>query len=84
MSDAHVRTGDFVRFAKIINAVTGAWVPLDSEIHRDDIDWLVALYQETFLLDWKIQQAERAAEPSISRLFYDPELTGRPFGTGVS
>lgn len=50
----------FVALRGIVNSVTGNVVPVDIEIHADDMDWLLNMHQESFLLDWKIDVAERA------------------------
>lgn len=58
------RTWEFIRPTKIINQTTGQWIPVDLEIHRDDIDWLIKLLNATWLLDWKLDIAEQETKHS--------------------
>lgn len=53
------RPAGFVRIAGIVNAVTGETVPVDYEIHADDMDRMLQGWQELFELDWRIHQAEQ-------------------------
>lgn len=41
------------------HAATGEWLPLDPpvEIHHDDVDWLVKLWEKGDLLDFEIWRA---------------------------
>ena len=48
----------FLRIASILNMTTGEYVSGDFEIHAEDADWLIWSWQEVFLLEWKIAQAE--------------------------
>ena len=53
---------EFPRIAEVTNQITGESVKFDPpfEIHRDDLDWAIALIQKGFELDWEIEQAARA------------------------
>lgn len=53
------RPAGFVRIAGIVNTVTGETVPVDYEIHADDMDQMLRMWQELFKLDWRIHQAEQ-------------------------
>lgn len=57
---------EFVRVARITNTVTGADVPVDFEIHRDDVDWCVQLWQDSFMLDWQLYQATRPKKRTMN------------------
>lgn len=37
---------------------TGEWVSGGFEIHAEDTEWMIWSWQEVFLLEWKIAQAE--------------------------
>jgi hypothetical protein len=55
------RDFEFRHIVQIVNRTTGALVDVDIDIHRDDIDWLINLWQDSFALDWEIQRAEQEA-----------------------
>ena len=53
------RPAGFVQVAGIVNAITGETIPVDYEIHADDMDWMLRMWQEVFELDWRIYRAEK-------------------------
>lgn len=55
-----VRSG-FVWIAKVLCRCTGQLVEAGFEIHTDDLDWAIRLWDERAWLDWQLDQAEREA-----------------------
>jgi hypothetical protein len=51
----------FVVLSAVLNPVTGEMVAGRYEIHADDLDWMLRLHQESFELDWRIEQGAREA-----------------------
>jgi hypothetical protein len=58
---------EFPRLAAIVNQVTGDEVSVNFEIHRDDVDGAVGLWQDSFMLDWQIRQATHQQQRKIDR-----------------
>jgi hypothetical protein len=51
-----------------VNPMTGAitWFDEPVEIHEDDIDWLMRMWDEGDLLDWEIWRASRLPAAGLS------------------
>lgn len=54
---------EFVRIVGRANVMTGEDIPLDPpvEIHREDLDWLQAMWADQDVRDWEIMLAQRLA-----------------------
>jgi hypothetical protein len=48
-----------VRMTGRFHSLTGELLPLDPpvEVHHDDVDWLLRLWEEGDLLDWELMRA---------------------------
>lgn len=55
------RTGrpGFVWIAKVLCTYTGQLIDAGFEIHTEDLDWALRLWDERARLDWQLDQAER-------------------------
>lgn len=57
--DPYTGRSGFVHIAKIICTYTGETIDAGFEIHTDDLDWAIELWNERAWLDWRLDQAER-------------------------
>jgi hypothetical protein len=41
-----------------LNPITGESMPIVTEMHADDLDWLCRSWQQVFEIEWKVRSAE--------------------------
>lgn len=51
----------FVPVGQVQDWLTGEWVDVNTEIHADDVDWLVESWQRVFEIEWKVTTADERA-----------------------
>lgn len=49
----------FVPVRSLLNPITGESVPMATEMHSEDLDWLTRSWQDVFAMEWKVRAAAR-------------------------